>query len=67
MCPDRWQQHNITFPDRDTGRRAVTERLAPVLLAAEADGQLSGWWFMNKQPWRLRYVADQPSPTVLTL
>ncbi|MCY1654306.1 methyltransferase, FxLD system [Streptomyces sp. SL294] len=67
MCPDRWQQHNITFPDQDTGRRAVTERLAPVLLAAEADGQFSSWWFMNKQPWRLRYVADQPSPTVLTL
>ncbi|MFB7299184.1 methyltransferase, FxLD system [Streptomyces rubiginosohelvolus] len=67
MCPDHWQQHNITFPDRDTGRRAVTERLAPVLLVAEADGQLSGWWFMNKQPWRLRYVADQPSPNVLTL
>ncbi|MFD0013057.1 methyltransferase, FxLD system [[Kitasatospora] papulosa] len=67
MRPDRWQQHNITFPDRDTGRRCVTEHLAPVLLAAEADGQLSGWWFMNKQPWRLRYVADQPSPTVLTL
>ncbi|MFF3030907.1 methyltransferase, FxLD system [Streptomyces rubiginosohelvolus] len=67
MCPDHWQQHNITFPDRDTGRRAVTERLAPVLLVAEADGQLGGWWFMNKQPWRLRYVADQPSPNVLTL
>lgn len=50
MRSDRWQQHNITFPDRDTGRRAVTEHLAPVLLAAEADGQLSGWWFMNKQP-----------------
>ncbi|MEU5792234.1 methyltransferase, FxLD system [Streptomyces sp. NPDC047813] len=67
MCSDRWQQHNITFPDRDTGRRAVAERLAPALLAAEADGQLSGWWFINKRPWRLRYVADQPAPTVLTL
>ncbi|WP_404949021.1 methyltransferase, FxLD system [Streptomyces sp. ARC14] len=67
MCPDRWQQHNITFPDRDTGRRAVTERLAPALLAAEADGQLGGWWFMNKQPWRLRYVADEPAPIVLAV
>lgn len=67
MRPDRWQQHNITFPDRDTGQRAVTERLAPALLAAEADGQLSGWWFMNKQPWRLRYVADEPAPIVLAL
>ncbi|MFH9761628.1 methyltransferase, FxLD system [Streptomyces anulatus] len=67
MRPDAWQQHNITFPDRDTGRRAVTERLAQALLAAEADGQLSGWWFMNKQPWRLRYVADEPAPIVLAL
>lgn len=67
MRPDRWQQHNIAFPDRNTGRRAVTERLAPALLAAEADGQLSGWWFMNKQPWRLRYVADEPAPIVLAL
>ncbi|MEV7464836.1 methyltransferase, FxLD system [Streptomyces rubiginosohelvolus] len=67
MRPDRWKQHNIAFPDRDTGRRAVTERLAPALLAAEADGQLSGWWFMNKQPWRLRYIADEPAPIVLAL
>ncbi len=67
MRPDRWQQHNIAFPDRNTGRRAVTERLAPALLAAEADGQLSGWWFMNKQPWRLRYVAHEPAPIVLAL
>ncbi|AEW95176.1 MULTISPECIES: methyltransferase, FxLD system [Streptomycetaceae] len=67
MPPERWQQHNITFPDRDTARRAITERLAPALLAAEADGQLSGWWFMNKQPWPLRYVADRPSPTMVAL
>ncbi|MFB8022956.1 methyltransferase, FxLD system [Streptomyces rubiginosohelvolus] len=67
MRPDRWQQHNITFPNRNTGRRAVTERLASALLAAEADGQLSGWWFMHKQPWRLRYVADEPAPIVLAL
>ncbi|BBA96892.1 putative O-methyltransferase [Actinacidiphila reveromycinica] len=59
-----WQQHNITFPDRDTARLAITDRLAPALIAAEDDGQLSGWWFMNKQPWPLRYVADRPSPTV---
>ncbi|MEU0857389.1 methyltransferase, FxLD system [Streptomyces griseofuscus] len=67
MPPDRWQQHNITFPDRDTAQRAITERLAPALLAAETHGQLSGWWFMNKQPWPLRYVADRPSPIVAAL
>lgn len=64
MDPDRWQQHNITFTGRETGRRAVTERLAPVLLAAAEDGQLTGWWFMNKQPWPLRYRATGPSPLV---
>ncbi|WCN07368.1 methyltransferase, FxLD system [Streptomyces sp. M92] len=64
MPPDRWQQHNITFADRESAQRAVSERIAPVLLAAEQDGQLAGWWFMNKQPWPLRYRADEPSPAV---
>ncbi|SDN16322.1 protein-L-isoaspartate(D-aspartate) O-methyltransferase [Actinacidiphila guanduensis] len=67
MPPDRWQQHNVTFPNRDTARRAITQRLAPALLAAEADGQLYGWWFMNKQPWPLRYLADRPSLTMTAL
>ncbi|MFD4347399.1 methyltransferase, FxLD system [Streptomyces coelicoflavus] len=64
MPPDRWQQHNITFADRESAQRAVAERIAPVLLTAEADEQLTGWWFMNKQPWPLRYRADEPSPAV---
>jgi protein-L-isoaspartate(D-aspartate) O-methyltransferase len=64
MAPDRWHQHNVTFADRETGRRAITERLGPVLLAAEDDGQLADWWFMNKQPWPLRYRAAKPSPLV---
>ncbi|MER5913844.1 methyltransferase, FxLD system [Streptomyces sp. NPDC001982] len=67
MSPDRWQQHNITFVDRESARRAIVERLGPALLAAEADGQLSGWWFMNKQPWPLRYLADKPSPVIEAL
>jgi protein-L-isoaspartate(D-aspartate) O-methyltransferase len=64
MNPDRWHQHNITFTSRETGKRAITERLAPVLLAAEEDGQLTSWWFMNKQPWPLRYRAAEPSPLI---
>ncbi|WP_433860169.1 methyltransferase, FxLD system [Streptomyces kronopolitis] len=64
MPPDRWHQHNITFTDRQTAQRAITDRVAPALLAAEADGQLTAWWFMNKQPWPLRYLADGSSPTV---
>ncbi|MFD3620941.1 methyltransferase, FxLD system [Streptomyces sp. NPDC058676] len=70
MPPDRserWQQHNITFADRESAQRAIVERIAPALLAAERDGQLTGWWFMNKQPWPLRYRADEPSPAVEAL
>lgn len=67
MPPDRWQQHNITFVDREIARRTITERLGPTLIEAEADGQLTGWWFMNKQPWPLRYLADKPSPAVESL
>ncbi|MGS2588549.1 methyltransferase, FxLD system [Streptomyces hebeiensis] len=67
MPPDHWQQHNITFVDRESARRTIAERLAPSLIEAEADGQLTGWWFMNKQPWPLRYLADKPSPAIEAL
>ncbi|MDX3587288.1 methyltransferase, FxLD system [Streptomyces europaeiscabiei] len=67
MPPDRWQQHNITFVDREIARRTIAERLGPALIEAEADGQLTGWWFMNKQPWPLRYLADKPPPVIESL
>ncbi|MFI6464538.1 methyltransferase, FxLD system [Streptomyces sp. NPDC050538] len=67
MPPDRWHQHNITFADRATAQRAIAERLGPTLLAAQEEGQLTGWWFMNKQPWPLRYRAATPSPLVESL
>ncbi|MFJ2259528.1 methyltransferase, FxLD system [Streptomyces sp. NPDC087844] len=67
MPPDRWQQHNITFVDRESARRTIAERLGPALIEAEADGQLTGWWFMNKRPWPLRYLADKPSPAIESL
>ncbi|UED85833.1 methyltransferase, FxLD system [Streptomyces profundus] len=67
MPPDRWQQHNITFRDRETARRAVVGRIGPSLIDAEAEGQLTGWWFMNKQPWPLRYRAGKPSPMIEVL
>ncbi|MFF7554513.1 methyltransferase, FxLD system [Streptomyces olivaceus] len=67
MPPDRWQQHNITFVDREMARHTTAGRLGPALIEAEADGQLTGWWFMNKQPWPLRYLADEPSPAIEAL
>ncbi|MFB7270638.1 methyltransferase, FxLD system [Streptomyces sp. NPDC056244] len=62
--PPHWHQHNIVFTDRERAQRAITERLAPALFAAEEAGQVTGWWFMNKQPWPLRYWADEPSPLI---
>nr|WSZ99025.1 methyltransferase, FxLD system [Streptomyces sp. NBC_00857] len=67
MSPDRWHQHNVTFADRANGKRAIADRLRPALLAAEEDGQLTGWWFMNKQPWPLRYRSAEPSTLVESL
>ncbi|MFJ9029031.1 methyltransferase, FxLD system [Streptomyces sp. NPDC102274] len=67
MPPDRWQQHNITFVDREIARRTIAERLGPTLIKVQADGQLTDWWFMNKQPWPLRYLADKPSPAIESL
>ncbi|KPI27136.1 Thiopeptide-type bacteriocin biosynthesis domain containing protein [Actinobacteria bacterium OV320] len=67
MPPDRWQQHNITFVDRETARHTIAERLGPTLIEAETDRQLTGWWFMNKQPWPLRYLADKPAPAIESL
>ncbi|MFJ5608183.1 methyltransferase, FxLD system [Streptomyces sp. NPDC093221] len=61
MDPYPWHQHNVVFTDRESGKHAITERLGPALFAAEEAGQLDGWWFMNKQPWPLRYRAAQPS------
>ncbi len=67
MPPDRWQQHTITFTDRANARHVIVERLGPALLTAEAEEQITGWWFMNKQPWPLRYLAEQPSPVIESL
>ncbi len=65
--PPPWHQHNITFADRETGKRVIAEHLGPALLTAEDTGQLTGWWFMNKQPWPLRYRAAEPSSLVESL
>ncbi|MFE3635973.1 methyltransferase, FxLD system [Streptomyces sp. NPDC059168] len=67
MPPDPWQQHNIAFVDREIAQHTIAERLGPALIEAEADGQLTGWWFMNKQPWPLRYLADKRSLAIESL
>lgn len=64
MPPDLWHQHNIGFTDRETARDVIVEHLRPAILEAETRGQIAGWWFMNKQPWPLRYRAEVPSPAI---
>ncbi|MFD5425344.1 methyltransferase, FxLD system [Streptomyces sp. NPDC127084] len=60
----QWHQHNITFPDRETGRQVAADILAPALNATESQG-VHRWWFMNKQPWPLRYQCDGPASDVI--
>ncbi len=60
-----WRQHNIEFPDRKTAGRVASDSIGPALIAAEADGFLHCWWFMNKQPWSLRYLHRGPAPAVM--
>ncbi|WTW93468.1 methyltransferase, FxLD system [Streptomycetaceae bacterium NBC_01309] len=55
-----WHQHNIDFRDADSARHLTVHVLAPALRTAHTGGLLSGWWFMNKDPWRLRYRSQAP-------
>ncbi|WP_431954179.1 methyltransferase, FxLD system [Actinacidiphila sp. bgisy167] len=65
MPREHWHQHNLTFPDRDTARTAATGVLGPALTAAQTDGLLTTWWYMNKQPWPLRYCCRGPAPAAI--
>ncbi|GLW02569.1 MULTISPECIES: methyltransferase, FxLD system [Streptomyces] len=60
-----WHQINVTFPDRATAQQVISRTLGPALFAAEERGEVSAWWFMNKQPWKLRVrtVGDE-TPTL---
>jgi protein-L-isoaspartate(D-aspartate) O-methyltransferase len=58
-----WRQYNIAFTDRDTGDHATTHTLAPALDTAQTVGTLHGWWFLRKDPWPLRFIADDPTDT----
>ncbi|WP_405547967.1 thiopeptide-type bacteriocin biosynthesis protein [Streptomyces phaeochromogenes] len=56
-----WPRSARLAPPRQPPQHTITERLGPALFAAEEAGQVPGWWFMNKQPWPLRYQAPEPS------
>ena len=60
-----WCQRSIVFPDRATAEHVAVHELGPALIAAQDAGHLHGWWYMNKQPWPLRYLPDDPASTVI--
>ncbi|RCG22456.1 methyltransferase, FxLD system [Sphaerisporangium album] len=52
-----WAQAVIEFTDRETAEQVAVECLHPELAGAQADGAITGWWFVRKTPyWRLRYL-----------
>src|SRR5436190_231850 len=52
-----WRQYCVTFPDRHTAHRAAVATIGPALEEARAAGLLHDWWFLRKDPWRLRCRA----------
>jgi len=61
MPAPHWCQYNIEFPDRSTAEHVTAWDLRPALIEAQEAGLLHGWWFMRKQPWKLRYLPDDPA------
>ncbi|OHV58751.1 methyltransferase, FxLD system [Pseudofrankia sp. BMG5.36] len=61
MAGTGWQQIQIEFADRVTAQDVAVRDLLPVLIQAEAAGQLRDWWFVRKRPWRLRFRAPESS------
>jgi protein-L-isoaspartate(D-aspartate) O-methyltransferase len=60
-----WRQYNIDFPDRAGAQDVAVYDLLPALTAAQDAGALHGWWFLRKQPWRLRYRPRDASATAV--
>lgn len=50
-----WHQLNISFDTPHTAEQTFATHLGPALLEADNDGMTRGWFFIRKQPWRLRY------------
>ncbi|WP_055483762.1 thiopeptide-type bacteriocin biosynthesis protein [Sphaerimonospora mesophila] len=54
----QWYQVRVQFPDWDTAEADAAARLGPRLDQLEANGAVTGWWFLRKHPcWRLRLRA----------
>ncbi|WP_432983042.1 thiopeptide-type bacteriocin biosynthesis protein [Dactylosporangium sp. CA-233914] len=59
-----WQQVNINYPGPtpEACEQHAVAHLSRVLPAAETAGLITGWWFIRKGAWRIRYLpADNHS------
>jgi protein-L-isoaspartate(D-aspartate) O-methyltransferase len=61
-----WCQYNLAFPDRETADQVTVHDLRPALAAAADAGLLRGWWFVRKQPWKLRFRTEDPDATAVS-
>ncbi|KOU98395.1 MULTISPECIES: methyltransferase, FxLD system [Streptomyces] len=60
-----WHQINVTFRDRAAAQQVIPQTLGPALLKAEDREEIATWWFMNKQPWKLRVrTTGDETPTL---
>ncbi|MER5886434.1 methyltransferase, FxLD system [Streptomyces sp. NPDC001941] len=60
-----WHQINVTFRDRAAAQQVIPQTLGPALLKAEDREEIAAWWFMNKQPWKLRVrTTGDETPTL---
>ncbi|MFF3501192.1 thiopeptide-type bacteriocin biosynthesis protein [Streptomyces sp. NPDC003247] len=63
--PPAWQQLYIQFTEWEKGQQIVINHLAPVLDLAQADGRITGWWFIRKHPcWRIRLLSSDTRMTL---
>ncbi|MEX5709942.1 methyltransferase, FxLD system [Parafrankia sp. FMc6] len=60
-----WRQYNIDFADRHAADLVATRALYPTLTAAQDAGRLHSWWYLRKQPWKLRYLPADPAVTTI--
>ena len=63
MDKTSWPQVLIEFATPEVAEQVAVQHLRPYLAAAQAQGSLTGWWFIRKRPcWRLRCPPARRHP-----
>lgn len=62
-CPPHWHQLSITFAEARTAEHHFFTHLGRTLLTAETDHLITAWFFIRKDPWRLRYLPATSGAT----